>query len=289
MPWGRLDDGANGNAKLLALSDAAWRMWGCGVIYCQANLTDGFIPRHAIETWGVRAKNKPAIARELCTALIPGKAPLWHEVEGGYRMHDYHDWNDAKEEIEAKREKNKARKERWIKRRQDSSGTRSGHVPEQASISTTISTEESSTDQNSLPVARDPDDPRRPHPLTEAPGVISEAAVLQFDRLWLIYPNQEGKVRANREWVRLNPAPDLGERIIAEVRSRVAAGWGDEPRFVPHLARFLSEQMWLEKFAPRPKVTPRPEAVGPVVPGADETARRLAEHRAARDAAGGRG
>lgn len=26
MPWGRLDDQANGNAKLLALSDADWRM-----------------------------------------------------------------------------------------------------------------------------------------------------------------------------------------------------------------------------------------------------------------------
>lgn len=105
MPWGRLDDQANGNAKLLILSDAAWRMWGCGLIFCQANLTDGFIPEHAIHSFGVRARNKPAVADELCKSLVPGKGPLWHKVDGGFQIHDYLDWNDSKDKILADREK----------------------------------------------------------------------------------------------------------------------------------------------------------------------------------------
>lgn len=99
MPFGRLDDKANGNAKLLALTDSAWRMWGCGLIYCQDNLTDGYIPTHAIHAFGVRAKNKDAIAAELCRVMVPNKGPLWHVVKGGFQIHDYLDWNDSKEEI----------------------------------------------------------------------------------------------------------------------------------------------------------------------------------------------
>src|SRR5436190_130263 len=99
MPWGRLDDQGNGNAKLLALSDAAWRMWGCGLIYCQAKLTDGFIPAPIIETFGVKAQNKKKVAAELCAVLVPGKGPLWKEVSGGYQIHDYLDWNDSREKV----------------------------------------------------------------------------------------------------------------------------------------------------------------------------------------------
>lgn len=116
MPWGRLDDRANSDAKLLALSDAAWRMWGCGIIYCQFNLTDGFIPDHAIHTFGVRAKNKEAVAEELCASLVPNKGPLWHRVEGGYRVHDFLAWNDSKATVEAERAGGKDRWQRWKQR-----------------------------------------------------------------------------------------------------------------------------------------------------------------------------
>ncbi len=110
MPWGRLDDQANGSPKLLALSDPAWRMWGCALIYCQAQLTDGFIPEHAIHTFGVRAKDKTKVADELCAPQVPGRAPLWLRVEGGYQFHDYLQWNDSKDEVLAKRDKDRRRK-----------------------------------------------------------------------------------------------------------------------------------------------------------------------------------
>jgi hypothetical protein len=99
MPFGRLHEEAAGDSKLLALSDAAWRMWGMGLIYCQKNLTDGFIPAGAIFLWGVRAKRLHLVADELCAAQVPGKAALWSKAEGGYQVHDYLQWNDSKDEI----------------------------------------------------------------------------------------------------------------------------------------------------------------------------------------------
>lgn len=119
MPWGRLDDKANDNPKLRLLSDPAWRMWGCGVIYCQAHLTDGFIPAGMIHEFGVKAKNREAVAEELCRALIPGKGPLWEKADGGYQMHDYLDWNPPKERILADREKAEERLNRHKERRKN--------------------------------------------------------------------------------------------------------------------------------------------------------------------------
>lgn len=110
MAWARLDDRLNdADSKLLAVSDAAHRMYSCGLIYVSKALTDGFIPEHVIETFGVRARNKRAVAEELCTPLVPGKQPLWHRVPGGYQVHDYLDWNDDKETVITKRRRSAER------------------------------------------------------------------------------------------------------------------------------------------------------------------------------------
>ncbi len=87
-------------------------MWGCGLIYCQANLTDGFIPTHALQAFGVRGNKAKAVA-ELCRELLPNKGPLWHKVEGGVQVHDYLDWNDSKEKILKGRADTKARLDRF--------------------------------------------------------------------------------------------------------------------------------------------------------------------------------
>jgi hypothetical protein len=113
MPFGRLHEEAAGDSKLLALSDAAWRMWGMGLIYCQKNLTDGFIPAGAIFLWGIRAKHPHRIAEELCTPQVPGKEALWEHAADGYQVHDYLDWNDSKIEILKMRSDAKDRISRW--------------------------------------------------------------------------------------------------------------------------------------------------------------------------------
>lgn len=112
MPWARIDDGANSDAKLLALSDSAYRLWVAGLIFCQRNLTDGFIPTHAIETFGVRARNKAALVEELTRSVL-GKRPLWQEVPGGWRFNDFFDWNESRDHVLKQRAKGKDRVDRF--------------------------------------------------------------------------------------------------------------------------------------------------------------------------------
>ncbi len=136
MVWARIDDRANGNAKLLALSDSAYRMWAAGLIYCQSNLTDGHIPTHAIATFGVRGKPLSKFSNELTASLAAGKGPLWHVVEDGWMVHDYLDWNDSKVEVMTGRAATRERKERH----KNASGTRSGTVQGTVQAGTTTTT-----------------------------------------------------------------------------------------------------------------------------------------------------
>jgi 5-methylcytosine-specific restriction endonuclease McrA len=111
MPFGRLHEEAAGEAKLLILSDGAWRMWGMGLIYCQKNLTDGFIDERAIATWGIKAKPWRRITDELCREQVKDRAPLWERVDGGFKVHDYLQWNDSKAQILASRQVSKTRRQ----------------------------------------------------------------------------------------------------------------------------------------------------------------------------------
>jgi len=234
MPWGRLDDQGNGNAKLLALSDAAWRMWGCGLIYCQANLTDGFIPEHAIHAFGVRAKNKQLVVDELCSVLVPGKAMLWERTAGGYRIHDYFDWNDSREDIRAGRERSKQRFERWRERRRNApnNALQNSHEThsEQVSTSTTTPT-----------IRKDRGDRDR---LT---SVFTE-------EFWPAWPRGHRVDRAGAEkaFLKLAPSPELVAQMLDALEThKQSRQWQNENgRFIPHAETWINGRRW-EDDAPQ--------------------------------------
>jgi len=146
MVWARLDDRANSNGKLTALSDAAFRLWACGLIYCQANLTDGHIPEHQIPMFGIRSAKPAKAVEELLRSLVPGKGPLWHREDGGYYVHDYLDWNDSRAEVVGGRNGAKDRKLRFEEKRR--SGTRSRTSPEhdETSVQNTTTTSTTTTE-----------------------------------------------------------------------------------------------------------------------------------------------
>lgn len=99
MAWVRLHDDALSSPKILAISDRAFRLWVWGLTYAQRHLTDGFIPTAALPS------KLKAGAPEL---MRPGGrdstlGALWHIWEGGFMIHDYLVYNDAKEVILKKR------------------------------------------------------------------------------------------------------------------------------------------------------------------------------------------
>jgi hypothetical protein len=81
--------------------------------YCNRNLTDGFVPWAAARTllsweyieggkaWRVGVTSGPVgddVDADRITRILVA-AGLWHEVEGGYQVHDYEDYQPTRQEV----------------------------------------------------------------------------------------------------------------------------------------------------------------------------------------------
>jgi len=98
------------------------------ISYCDLTRSDGFIPAGS---WPSKRSLKPGV-KELVDA------GLWQPVEGGYRLHDYAQYNRSKAQIEARESAAAQRKERWLERVRNASGTqqstREEHRPERVAL-----------------------------------------------------------------------------------------------------------------------------------------------------------
>lgn len=107
MAWIRIDDNAPHHRKMLDAGPAACWLWVCGLGYGQRLNTD-FIPEKAVPLLGVGSY------RKLAGFLVA--AGLWHRVEGGYRIHDFHDFHATPEERAEYQEKRRGRNQRYYQR-----------------------------------------------------------------------------------------------------------------------------------------------------------------------------
>ncbi|MBI4636119.1 MAG: hypothetical protein HY727_07185 [Candidatus Rokubacteria bacterium] len=118
MPWAKIDDDAPHHPKFVkAGSIAAFGFWVAGNCYCNKRLTDGFIEASALRLLSptVRPQQAPRLAQRLVSA------GLWEAVEGGFRVHDFHQYNPTSEQVKAERNAAKERKDRWRERRSERS------------------------------------------------------------------------------------------------------------------------------------------------------------------------
>jgi hypothetical protein len=104
MTWVRVDDHLPDHPKVLALGRdrmAAMGLWLIGNCYAARHLTDGFIPLAALPTGSSR------LARLLVNV------GMWAEIRGGYKIHDYDEYQPTKARVLAERAKNRERLQRW--------------------------------------------------------------------------------------------------------------------------------------------------------------------------------
>jgi hypothetical protein len=101
---GQLIGTPSGRAEALALYVAA-------VGYARHFMTDGRVPSDFISGCGLGA-DPERTAKVLASKAVR----LWHPVPGGYRIHDFHDWNDNAREIKQKRQAEAARVRDYRKR-----------------------------------------------------------------------------------------------------------------------------------------------------------------------------
>lgn len=103
MSWVKVDDQMPRHPKLLSLGRdrlMCQGVWLDGMCYASAYLTDGFVPAAALE------RGTERYARRLV------EVGLWEVVDGGYRIHDYHDYQPTKAAVTESRRKAAERQSR---------------------------------------------------------------------------------------------------------------------------------------------------------------------------------
>lgn len=105
MPWFRNDDTLPFHWKVLIAGNSAMGLWVRAGAWASAYLTDGFLPGHVALAIGTAAEVEHLVA-----------AGLWEPVDGGYRFHDWEDYNPSREETEAKRRGTVARQRKYRQR-----------------------------------------------------------------------------------------------------------------------------------------------------------------------------
>ena len=108
MPWARLDDGFYAHPKVLKLDKdlPALTLWVLGLSYCAQQKTDGFLTRPA----ATRLVG-PDHVDNWAAALV--RVKLWRRARGGWRYHDYTDYNFDRKTIAKHVADNRARQQRF--------------------------------------------------------------------------------------------------------------------------------------------------------------------------------
>jgi hypothetical protein len=96
VTWFKVDDSFYDHPKVFDLPDSAVALWTRAGCWSARNLTDGFVPA------GITARlcdDHLAAVRELV------ERGLWKRTRGGYRFHDWRNYQPSKEEATAAQEK----------------------------------------------------------------------------------------------------------------------------------------------------------------------------------------
>ena len=93
MSWARLDDRCHEHPKQVAAGPEACWLWACGLQYANRQKSrDGFIPKVQIFSLFAGIKSPKKLAKKLV------EVGLWEEEKDGFRIHDYHCWNQTREQ-----------------------------------------------------------------------------------------------------------------------------------------------------------------------------------------------
>lgn len=133
MPWVKVDDHFDEHPKMARVGPLGWAVWLAGLAYCNRNLTDGFIPfaaARSLVSWDMLLPHPTEPDRELVYTIGIGSgahghdvecsevidmlvdAGIWEHVPGGYRVHDYGDYQPSKADVMEERARSAERQQR---------------------------------------------------------------------------------------------------------------------------------------------------------------------------------
>jgi len=110
--WARLDDELLDHSKVSAAGIAIGKNGRClaigfyamALMWANKHLSDGFLPDAVLEGFSSHVDKPLAVADALATA------GLFDRHDGGYRIHDFKDYNPSAADIKRKRREDRERK-----------------------------------------------------------------------------------------------------------------------------------------------------------------------------------
>lgn len=110
MTWIKTDDQMVDHPKYEAVSAEAFKWAHRGLSYANRYLTDGHLPV------SFTAKVPEPILIELTTVAPGQKNPIWHRnADRTVEIHDFHDYQPSRKEVEKERRKARRRQAKWRK------------------------------------------------------------------------------------------------------------------------------------------------------------------------------
>jgi hypothetical protein len=165
MTWAVFDDKFYQHPKVLTAGrDAAW-LWAAAIGYCNAHLTDGFVATGALPILAMDGPKKAEALAQRCVT-----AGLFDRVDGGYRVHDFLDWNDSAATVRARRAANAERVKKHANKRVSNGGTNAlvtQAVTTPSSSSSSVPKKEPPTPACGGSLSLVPDDPPKPDPVVD--------------------------------------------------------------------------------------------------------------------------
>jgi hypothetical protein len=120
LSWIRLDDAFGDHPKVVSVGKTALAVHLWGLCYCSRQLTDGFVPLGVLSgcPWVSKRSALQGALRRL------EGAGLWKAEDGGYRIHDYLEYNPDAASVREKRRRNAERQARHRERQKHSRNDR---------------------------------------------------------------------------------------------------------------------------------------------------------------------
>ena len=251
MTWFKVDDGFDGSPKTMLVPRSAIGLWTLAGSWSARYLTDGFIPAAYVTAKGVDAF-------EDAQALV--ESGLWETVDGGFRFHNWGEYNPASADVEDRR---KRERERKAQQRRDRAGRfrrsdRPQNVPPDTVDSVRSESHPCAVDgvraesHRPDPTRSDPEVLRTSNtPLPPASGGSDDDTLLildddhsdpDFDDFWATYPKKADRIAAERAWKKAVKRAKPAEIIAGAARYR------DDPnrtsQYTKHPATWLNKGSW---------------------------------------------
>lgn len=128
MSWAKFDDQYPDHPKIVEVGPLGMALHIAATCYCARYLTDGFVPSAMISRL-ISFDGIQVISNGVSNAVTNNQVTnelvrvgLFEVVEGGYRVHDYLEYNPPAEQIKAERLENARRQQEWRKKHRDEKG-----------------------------------------------------------------------------------------------------------------------------------------------------------------------